>query len=92
MATSHEAATPSAANRNDLYNLPVARLTLTVVAVLIVLPSLFAIDTQSVGLTMYGQTIRAGIIRASSASAPVVALIGGLGGRDAFRTEIAGLS
>jgi rhamnogalacturonyl hydrolase YesR len=58
--------------------------TLTLVAVIQLLawPAI-AMDMQDVGLTGKGATIRAAVVRASSESAPVVALIGGLAGEDA---------
>ena len=40
-------------------------------------------DVQEVGLSAKGGTIRAAIVRGSSASVPIVALIGGLAGDDA---------
>jgi unsaturated rhamnogalacturonyl hydrolase len=42
-----------------------------------------AMDRQDIGLTAKGGTIRAAIVRGSSDSAPVVALVGGLSGEDA---------
>ena len=47
-----------------------------------------ALDTQDVGLTATGQVIQAAIVRAPSESARVVALVGGLRGRDASSASV----
>ncbi len=47
-----------------------------------------AADLREVGLTAKGQTIHASIVSGSSASAPVVALIGGLRGSDASSAAV----
>ena len=49
----------------------------------------WAADVQEIGLTAKGQTIHASIVRGPSASAPVVALVGGLRGRDASSAAVA---
>jgi unsaturated rhamnogalacturonyl hydrolase len=48
-----------------------------------------AAETQDIGLTAKGGTIRAAIVRASSASAPLVALISGLSGEDSSSRAVA---
>ena len=58
--------------------------TLTLVAAVLVSASpANAMDMQEVGLSGKGVPIRAAIVRGSSESAPVVALVGGLAGEDA---------
>jgi unsaturated rhamnogalacturonyl hydrolase len=58
--------------------------TLRLVAAILVLASpAIAMDMQEVGLTAKGAPIRAALVRASSDTAPVVALVGGLAGDDA---------
>ena len=49
----------------------------------------WAADVQEIGLTAKGQTIQASIVRGPSASAPVVALVGGLRGRDGSSAAVA---
>jgi rhamnogalacturonyl hydrolase YesR len=57
-------------------------------ALLTLAPSVQATETQEVGLTAKGQTIRASIVRAASDSAPVVMLVGGLGGDGASSAAV----
>ena len=57
--------------------------TLTLAAVLVSASPAIAMDMQEVGLSGKGVTIRAAVVRGSSESAPVVALVGGLAGEDA---------
>ena len=58
--------------------------TLTLVAAVLVSASpAIAMDMQEVGLSGKGVPIRAAVVRGSSESAPVVALVGGLAGEDA---------
>src|SRR5688572_12551827 len=52
-------------------------------ALLVLASPALAAEMQDIGLTMKGGTIRAAVVRASSASAPIVAIIGGLAGEDA---------
>lgn len=54
-----------------------------VAAVLVLAAPASAMDLQEVGLTGKGVTIRAAVVRGSSDSAPVVAIVGGLAGEDA---------
>jgi rhamnogalacturonyl hydrolase YesR len=63
--------------------------TLTLAAALLVFASPAIADMQEVGLTGKGVTIRAALVRASSESAPVVALVGGLAGEDASTRAVA---
>ena len=56
---------------------------LFIAAVVLVASPVDALEMQDVGLTTDGGTTRAAIVRGSSESAPVVALIGGLSGEDA---------
>ncbi|HET9192172.1 MAG TPA: glycoside hydrolase family 88 protein [Vicinamibacterales bacterium] len=52
-------------------------------ALLLVSVPAAAAETHDIGLTAKGGTIRAAIVRGSSDSAPVVAIVGGLSGQDA---------
>ena len=54
-----------------------------IAAVLLISSPVAAAEMQEVGLTAKGALIRATFVRASSESAPVVALVGGLAGEDA---------
>jgi len=65
------------------YNFLVVRASGIFAALLLVSLPAFAAEMQDIGLAANGGTIRAAIVRASSDSAPVVALVGGLSGRDA---------
>ena len=57
--------------------------------VLLISSPVAAAEMQEVGLTTKGAVIRATLVRASSESAPVVALVGGLAGEDASSRAVA---
>ena len=65
------------------------RLTAVLVAVVLVSSPALAADSRDIGLTAKGRIIPALIVRASSANAPVVALVGGLRGQDASSAAVA---
>ena len=59
------------------------RVAILLIALVLVTSRAWAAETREVGLTAKGQIIQAAIVRASAESASVVALVGGLRGRDA---------
>ncbi len=64
------------------------RIATFLVTLLLMSSRVWAAETQEVGLTAKGQTIRASIVRASSDSAPIVTLVGGLAGDSASSAAI----
>ena len=65
------------------YNLHIMRASALIAVLLFVSTSVEAAEMQDVGLTAKGGTIRAAVVRGSSESGPIVALLGGLAGEDA---------
>jgi len=59
------------------------RLPAVLVSLVLIASPAVAAETQDIGLTAKNRVIRAAVVRGSSASAPVVAIIGGLSGDDA---------
>ena len=58
------------------------------IAIALVSAPVWAAETQEVGLTTTGQAIRAAVVRGASDAAPVVVMVGGLGGRDGSSASV----